>query len=75
MNIHHSAFRHEEFEKECDAACNGPYAGKWSKTMIGYGPEDDQFVLELTYNYGVEDGYQLGNDFRGIVIQSTEVFE
>lgn len=27
----------------------GPYDGKWSKTMIGYGPEDKQFVLELTY--------------------------
>jgi hypothetical protein len=23
-----------------------------SKTMIGYGDEDTQFVLELTYNYG-----------------------
>ena len=27
--------RHEEFEKGCEAACNGPYDGKWSKTMIG----------------------------------------
>jgi hypothetical protein len=36
----------------CEAACNGPYDGKWSKTMIGYGDEDTQFVLELTYNYG-----------------------
>ena len=26
--------------------------GAWSKTMIGYGPEDTCFALELTYNYG-----------------------
>ena len=31
--------------------------------MIGYGPEDDHFVLELTYNYGVKE-YKLGNDFQ-----------
>lgn len=39
-----------------------PYDGKWSKTMVGFGPEDDHFVAELTYNYGVGE-YQLGNDF------------
>ena len=40
-----------------------PYDGKWSKTMVGYGPEDDHFVVELTYNYAVRD-YKLGNDFQ-----------
>lgn len=40
-----------------------PYDGKWSKTMIGYGPEDDHFVAELTYNYGVKS-YKLGNAFQ-----------
>ncbi|EQB78284.1 glyoxalase domain-containing protein 4-like protein [Camelus ferus] len=54
--------RHEEFDEGCKAACNGPYDGKWSKTMVGFGPEDDHFVAELTYNYGVGD-YRLGNDF------------
>lgn len=28
--------------------------------MIGYGPEDNHFVIELTYNYGVKS-YVLGN--------------
>lgn len=63
--------RHEEFEEGCKATCNGPYDGKWSKTMVGYGPEDNHFVVELTYNYGI-DKYKLGNDFRGITIQSSE---
>ncbi|KAM4794797.1 glyoxalase domain-containing protein 4 [Rhinophrynus dorsalis] len=63
--------RHEEFEEGCKATCNGPYDGKWSKTMIGYGPEDSHFVVELTYNYGVGE-YRLGNDFLGITLQSSQ---
>lgn len=27
--------------------------------MIGYGPESSHFVMELTYNYGVQS-YELG---------------
>ncbi|EFJ49306.1 hypothetical protein VOLCADRAFT_59532 [Volvox carteri f. nagariensis] len=65
--------RHEEFTEGCAAACNGPYDGMWSKTMIGYGPEDDNFVLELTYNYGVKS-YELGNDYMGITIRSKRVY-
>jgi len=66
--------RHEEFEKGCEATCNGPYDGKWSKTMVGYGPEDSHFVVELTYNYDIS-GYKLGNDFQGITIQSREALD
>lgn len=43
--------------------CFRPYDGKWSKSMVGYGTEDDHFVLELTYNYGIGN-YRLGNDFQ-----------
>ncbi|XP_067864530.1 glyoxalase domain-containing protein 4 isoform X2 [Heptranchias perlo] len=39
--------------------------------MVGFGPEDNHFVSELTYNYGVGD-YRLGNDFLGITLQSSE---
>lgn len=60
-----TVLRHEVFDEGCDAACNGPYDNKWSKTMIGYGPESDNFVLELTYNYTV-GSYKLGNDFQYI---------
>lgn len=28
--------------------------------MVGYGPEQDHFVIELTYNYGVKS-YEMGN--------------
>lgn len=39
---------------------SSPYDNRWSKTMIGYGPESNHFVIELTYNYGVTN-YELGN--------------
>lgn len=66
--------RHEEFEEGCKASCNGPYDGKWSKSMVGYGPEESHFVIELTYNYGL-GSYRLGNDFLGITIESPKVIE
>ena len=47
---------------------------RWSKTMVGYGPEDSHFVVELTYNYNISS-YKLGNDFQGITIQSGEVLK
>ena len=59
--------RHEEFESGCAATCNGPYSGYWSKTMIGFGSEDDNFVLELTYNYGVSS-YKRGNDLVAVLL-------
>lgn len=62
-----TVLRHEVFDEGCEAACNGPYANKWSKTMIGYGSEDDHFVVELTYNYSIS-GYKIGNDFQHIKI-------
>ncbi|CAN0021241.1 unnamed protein product [Discosporangium mesarthrocarpum] len=60
--------RHEEFETGCEATCNGRYAGAWSKTMIGFGPEKENFALELTYNYGI-DSYKFGNDLQYICLQ------
>jgi len=69
-----TVLRHEEFTEGCAAACNGPYDGRWSKCMIGYGDEDTTFVLELTYNYSVKS-YDLGNDFNGITISSRKVFQ
>nr|ADG64926.1 hypothetical protein [Drosophila pseudoobscura] len=64
--------RHEEFKDGCEAECNGPYDNRWSKTMVGYGPESSHFVIELTYNYGVTS-YEMGNDFGGVTIHSTEI--
>lgn len=35
--------------------------------MIGYGPERENFALELTYNYGI-NGYEFGNDLQYIAL-------
>lgn len=69
-----TVLRHEEFKEGCEAQCNGAYEGRWSKTMVGYGPEDNHFVVELTYNYGIKS-YDRGNDFLGLTIQSSEVLQ
>ncbi|GMT18597.1 hypothetical protein PFISCL1PPCAC_9894, partial [Pristionchus fissidentatus] len=66
--------RHEEFEEGCKAECNGPYNGKWSKTMVGYGEEDGHFVLEMTYNYEI-GGYTKGDDMHGLYVDNREAFE
>ncbi|CAL0330921.1 unnamed protein product [Lupinus luteus] len=35
---------------------------KYTNAFLGYGPEDSHFVIELTYNYGV-DKYDIGSGF------------
>ncbi|GAB1607913.1 glyoxalase domain-containing protein 4-like [Argonauta hians] len=67
-----TVLRHEEFLEGCNAKCNGPYDGQWSKTMIGYGSEDNHFVMELVYNYNI-GSYKVGNDLIGITIVSDKV--
>lgn len=52
---------------------SSPYDGRWSKTMVGYGPEDNHFVAELTYNYGIGE-YRLGNDFLVSTTLSSKSF-
>jgi lactoylglutathione lyase len=41
---------------------------KYSLAFVGYGSEDKDAVLELTYNYGV-DRYDLGGGFGHVAIQ------
>ena len=66
LNFNFKVYRHEEFSSGCEATCNGPYGGAWSKTMIGpEGGEGNNFCLELVFNYGV-NRYERGNDLRSI---------
>eukprot|EP00171_Calliarthron_tuberculosum_P002784 IDg2784t1 len=61
--------RHEEFEAGCEAQCNGPYDGRWSKTMVGYAAESESFALEITYNYTQKTAYEKGNDLVHIDVR------
>ncbi|OVA20282.1 Glyoxalase/fosfomycin resistance/dioxygenase domain [Macleaya cordata] len=45
---------------------------RYTNAFLGYGPEDSQFVVELTYNYGV-DKYDIGTGFGhfGIAVEDV----
>ncbi|KAM0001367.1 putative lactoylglutathione lyase [Helianthus debilis subsp. tardiflorus] len=47
---------------------------KYTNAFLGYGPEDSHFVIELTYNYGV-DKYDIGTAFGhfGIAVDDESV--
>jgi len=46
---------------------------KYTNAFLGYGPEDSHFVVELTYNYGV-DKYDIGTGFGhfGIAVEDVQ---
>ncbi|XVE97568.1 hypothetical protein REPUB_Repub03eG0030700 [Reevesia pubescens] len=47
---------------------------KYTVAMMGYGPEDKNAVLELTYNYGVTE-YDKGNGYAQIAIGTDDVYK
>lgn len=47
---------------------------KYSNAFLGYGPEDSHFVLELTYNYGVES-YDIGTGFGHFAIATEDIYK
>ena len=47
---------------------------KYSLAFVGYGSEDAQAVIELTYNYGV-DSYDLGTAFGHLAIEVPDAYK
>ncbi|GMH15782.1 hypothetical protein Nepgr_017623 [Nepenthes gracilis] len=47
---------------------------KYSNAFLGFGPEDSHFVVELTYNYGV-DKYDIGEGFGHFAIATEDVYK
>ncbi|XP_058094918.1 lactoylglutathione lyase GLX1 [Magnolia sinica] len=47
---------------------------KYSNAFLGFGPEESHFVVELTYNYGVES-YDIGTGFGHFAIASQDVYK
>nr|KYP61644.1 Lactoylglutathione lyase [Cajanus cajan] len=45
---------------------------RYTNAFLGYGPEDSHFVIELTYNYGV-DKYDIGTGFGHFGIAVDDV--
>ncbi|MFP4155024.1 MAG: lactoylglutathione lyase [Halothiobacillaceae bacterium] len=48
--------------------------GKFTLAFLGYGPEEDSTVIELTYNWGV-DHYDLGDGYGHIAIEVDDVYQ
>jgi lactoylglutathione lyase len=46
--------------------------GKYTLAFVGFGDEEDNTVLEFTYNYGVEK-YEIGNQFGHLAIGVPDV--
>ena len=46
--------------------------GKYTLAFVGYGDEDSNAVIELTYNYGVEK-YDQGNAFGHLAVGVPDV--
>ncbi len=47
---------------------------QYTLAFVGYGDEASGAVLELTYNYGVEQ-YELGTAFGDIVLEVDDVYQ
>lgn len=47
--------------------------GKFTLAFVGYGPESEQAVIELTYNWGVEQ-YALGTAFGHIALEVDDAY-
>jgi len=48
--------------------------GKFTLAFVGYGDESDTAVLELTYNWGV-DQYELGNAYGHVAIAVDDAYK
>ncbi|KAJ4754793.1 Lactoylglutathione lyase [Rhynchospora pubera] len=45
---------------------------KYANAFLGFGPEDTNFAVELTYNYGV-DKYEIGTGFGHFAIATEDI--
>jgi lactoylglutathione lyase len=49
-------------------------AGEYTLAFIGYGDEKSHTVLELTYNWGKDDGYELGTAFGHLALGVPDIY-
>jgi lactoylglutathione lyase len=49
-------------------------AGKYSLAFVGYGDERSNAVIELTYNWGKDEGYELGTGFGHLAVGVPDAY-
>ena len=47
--------------------------GKYTLAFVGYGDEESTAVIELTYNWGEDAGYQMGTGFGHLAVGLPDV--
>lgn len=47
--------------------------GKFTLAFVGYGPEEDHAVIELTYNYDQSEPYDLGSGYGHIALGVRDI--
>ena len=48
--------------------------GKFTNAFVGYGPEETDTVVELTYNWGHETPYELGSGFGHLALGVKDIY-
>lgn len=48
---------------------------KYSVVFVGYGDEDKDPAIELTYNWGKDDGYDIGSGYGHVAIGVPDIYE
>ncbi len=50
-------------------------SGEFTLAFVGYGPEETDSVIELTYNWGRTEPYELGTGFGHLAIAVPDVYK
>ena len=48
--------------------------GKFTNAFVGYGPEENNTVVELTHNWGQEDPYEIGSGFGHLALGVNDIY-
>jgi len=48
--------------------------GKFTLAFVGYGPEKNNTVIELTYNWDQTDGYEMGTAYGHIALGVRDIY-
>jgi lactoylglutathione lyase len=82
--IRHTMLRVKDLDKSVDFYCRlfgmslfrrrDNEGGKYSVAFLGYGDEDSQPAIELTYNWGRDDDYDKGDGFGHIAVGVPDLY-
>jgi lactoylglutathione lyase len=49
--------------------------GKFTLAFVGYGPEADNTVVELTFNWGQSGSYEIGTGFGHLALGERDIYK